>query len=245
MLPNQKQTSAAKAAVEFHFNAFKSLVLSDFVNNLVSIAVKRKVVKAIPTVFWRALDKTQDRIINGSKTIPQELDIYMRLVQTTPDRRDRYVSTIMVETKTHLENLVDERKMSDYIGAANFSFISVPQVLILQAFEHIETIYPKLRHYIGICCYETGEIICMPKKRKTDNDRTSKLLAKFCTSAKVLPGGNPIYEEHTLDMTDDKDAGFVEFDGYVINEKYLSYIKDWHYINKRLLETMPKKSENN
>lgn len=46
-------------------------------------------------------------------------------------------------------------------------------------------------------------------------------------------------------MMDDKDAEFVEFDGYVINEKYLSYIKDWHYINKRLLETMPKKSENN
>lgn len=92
---------------------------------------------AIPTVFWWALDKTQDRIINGSKTIPQELDIYIRLVQTTPDRRDRYVSTIMVETKNHLENLVDERKMSDYIGAANFSFISVPHVLILHAFEHI------------------------------------------------------------------------------------------------------------
>lgn len=31
MIKSSKEISAAKAAVEFHFNAFKSLVLSDFV----------------------------------------------------------------------------------------------------------------------------------------------------------------------------------------------------------------------
>lgn len=244
MQNNKMQTSAAKAAVEFHFNAFKSLILSDFIKNFVSIAVVRNAMKAIPTVFWRALDKTQEHIRKGSKIKPQELDIYMRLVQTTPDRQDKYVSTIMVETKTHLRDLVEERKMSDYMGAANFSFFSVPKVLILHAFEHIEKVYPKLRHYIGICCYETGEIICMPKKRKRDNERTDKLLAKFCTSAKVLPGCNPIYEEHTLNMTGVVDTVFVEFDGYAINESYLSYIKDWYYGNKNRSEEMTKENEN-
>lgn len=233
MEKNKMQTSAAKAAVDSHFSAFKSLILSDFVKNFISVATAQNVMKSLPTVFWRALDKTQERVRRGSESIVQELDIFVRLVQLAANRKNTYVSTIMVETKTHLKDLVTERKMSDYLGAANFSFFSVPQVLILQAFEHIEMVYPRIRHYIGICCYDTGEIICMPQMIKTDNDRSAHILKKFGTSEKVLPGADQIYSENTIHVCDDDASDFEEFQGYQINDKYLPFIRDWYFCNNK------------
>ena len=222
MYKKTKGSSAAKAAADAHFNGFKSLITSNFISKFVFKIFN----PANGKIFARALDRVQEKPSPTSDKTHIEYDAIIRLLQSRcPNPPD--VVTIAVETKTHLGNLLQDRKLIGYAGSTDYLFLSVPSTLVLNAYEVIVRKYPTFKQFIGICDYETGTIVIFPKRQRVDRERTSKLLSKFMISPKCLPGGNQIYSDFEIAEYQESDD-FVEYQGLKVNKKYVHYVRDWH-----------------
>ncbi len=144
---------------------------------------------------------------------------------TEMDYRYRVVS---IETKNSQSDLMKDGKILSYLGATSYAFLAVPERLIPDAIDKIDS-YDDRAQYIGLINADNGDIILFPASQEEllDRARQDRLLASMFLSPKRNddPDDEYILHKHTTGYAE-PDV-FVEHGDYYVNREYLDdYFED-------------------
>jgi len=229
---------------------FRCLTLG-FFPSVLAEQVQRKQCIDDPYCF-EAMDHVRELNLSHPE-IPKETfehDVVLCLYRRRSYRPDYQYehTTVSIEIKTHLDDLIGDRKIDQYIGATSWLFIAVPETLITAAVAKIRE-NPSTMKYKGLINAETGEIVIMPQEQRDfSRERCTRLHGQMHASKKRMPWYDVegLYQLHNNSINPIPKPTWKRIDGMKVNDSYVELVlseKELGYSldNYRRVDAMEKK----
>lgn len=131
-------------------------------------------------------------------------------------------TTISAEIKTSLRDLLEDKKMNQYLGATPLFFLAVPEELLPAAVSKIQE-DPAVGQFKGRIFIETGEIVIMPVKQPfVSHERCARLRGQIHASKKRMPwyDRDGLYQLKPIMDNPYSRPEWEKIDGLLVNTKY-------------------------
>ena len=130
-------------------------------------------------------------------------------------------TSVAIEIKTNFKDLVSDKKMEEYAGANEYTFLAVPKTLLLPAVMRLDR-DEAYKPFIGLLNYETGDIVILPTVDKDfDRTRNAKLMSSCFLTYKRMPGADTVYQIRETLLLQGELLQFEEVEGRWINADYI------------------------
>lgn len=217
---------------DYHKPLFDKLMSGKFVETFANLLYGESA-KAGTIVYTQAIDKVREQHPKSPGPTHKKWFENDAVVIFVPQQRTDYKAepylrpcSVAIEIKASVDDLVNDKKMEQYMGAIPFFFLAVPSVLIIPAIQRIEKI-PAFRNRIGLIDIDNGKIVIMPQEDENyDKDRNDKLLGAMNINPKRFSNTDQGYMVRPVSIDAWTPPLFTHYDGRQINTDYLKLFKD-------------------